>query len=71
MPEFGKPGHYSSCKFKVEMKDFAYYSRNGILTTEPIATDKQWMTQHQYDLEHGKDTPTPSAPAIPKPNGTQ
>lgn len=65
MPEFGKPDRYSVCKFKVEMKDFAYYAHNGTLSTEPIAAFKHWMTQHQYDPEHGKDTPTPNAQGSP------
>jgi hypothetical protein len=57
MPEFGKPGHYNTCNFKVEMKNFAYFARNGNLSTEPAADFKQWMVKHEYDPEHGKDTP--------------
>jgi hypothetical protein len=59
-PEFGKAGSYSTCRFKVQMKDFAYYTHNGALSSEPIATFKDWMTKHQYDPEHGKDEPTPT-----------
>jgi hypothetical protein len=46
MPEFGKEGSYSTCKFKVQMKDFAYYVHNGVLGTEPTDVFKQWMTKH-------------------------
>jgi hypothetical protein len=60
MPEFGKQGSYSTCRLKVQMKDFTYYSHNGTLGTEPIESFKQWMTKHDYDPEHGKDTPTPT-----------
>ena len=44
------------------MKDFTYYSHNGTLGTEPVEAFKQWMTKHDYDPEHGKDTPTPTNP---------
>ena len=62
-PEFGKANSYSSCKLKVQMKDFAYVTRNGNLSMEPTASFKQWMVAHDYDPEHGKDTPTPSKAA--------
>ena len=62
-PEFGKAGSYSTCKLKVQIKDFAYFSRNGNLNTEPAADFKHWMTEHAYDPEHGQNTPTPSKPA--------
>jgi hypothetical protein len=62
IPEFGKQNSYSTCTFKVQMKDFAYFRRNGILRTEPVAAFKEWMVKHDYDPEHGKNTPTPSAP---------
>ncbi len=45
----------TSCELKVDVKDFAYYSHNGTLGTEPVAAFKQWMTQHQYDPEHGME----------------
>lgn len=63
LPEFGKPGSYDTCKFKVQMKDFAYYMRNGSLGSEPSAAFKQWMDKHEYDPEHGKNTPVAAAPA--------
>ena len=56
-PEFGKPNSYNTCHLKVMMKDFAYFSRNGNLNTEPTAQFKAWMVKHEYDPEHGKNTP--------------
>ena len=44
------------------MKDFVYVSHNGNLTTEPIDVFKQWMAKHDYDPEHGKNTPTRNTP---------
>ena len=63
LPEFGKVGSYSTCKFKVQMKDFAYFTHNGTLSTEPSADFKHWMMTHAYDPEHGKDVPTAPAKA--------
>lgn len=67
IPEFGKENSYSTCTFKVQMKDFAYYRHDGLLNSEPIAVFKQWMTKHDYDPEHGKNTPTPTASAAASP----
>jgi hypothetical protein len=63
VPEFGKQDTYNTCKLEVLLKDFAYVMRNGALTTEPIDDYKQWMIKHDYDPEHGKNTPTRLAPA--------
>ena len=65
-PQFGKSG-YDSCHLKVMVKDFAYVSRSGNLTTEPASVFKQWMTRHDYDPEHGKETPTATAPTSAAP----
>jgi uncharacterized protein len=70
MPEFGKVGKYSTCKFKVQVKAFAYYIQNGALSTEPSAVFKQWMTKHEYDPEHGKDVPVFANASVPLPNGS-
>jgi hypothetical protein len=67
-PEFGK-NRYTTCNLKVMVKDFAYTSHNGNLFTEPIEAYKQWMTKHNYDPEHGKDTPTPDGPPATAPGG--
>ncbi len=60
-PQFGKAG-YDTCRLKVQMKDFVYVTRNGNLTSEPSDVFKQWMSKHDYDPEHGKNTPTQLAP---------
>lgn len=55
-PQFGKAG-YDTCHLKVMVKDFAYVTHSGNLTTEPVGTFKQWMVRHQYDPEQGKNAP--------------
>jgi hypothetical protein len=73
MPEFGKADKYDKCRFKVQMKDFAYVLHNGLLGTEPVDRYKDWMTKHEYDPEHGKNTPTlnpPSGQSTPTPQPT-
>jgi hypothetical protein len=59
VPEIGsgKPGVGKRCELKVDLKDFAYYRRSGVVETEPAAAFKEWMVKHQYDPEHGKDEP--------------
>jgi hypothetical protein len=65
-PVMGKPGSMHSCEFKVDMKDFAYFRRNGNTFTEPIAAYRQWMDKHQYDPEHDKNEPiNPAAEPLP------
>jgi hypothetical protein len=60
-----------TCELKVDVKDFAYYSRNGVLETEPVSVFKDWMTKHQYDPEQGKNEPlymqSPASPSEPQP----
>lgn len=58
MPVFGKTGAFWTCNFKTDVKDFAYAARDGRLTSESPADFKTWMTRHDYDPEHGKNTPT-------------
>ncbi len=70
MPQFGKLGSFDTCKFKVQVKDFAYFTKAGVLSSEPTASFKHWMTEHNYDPEHGKDTPTQTTatqPTTPSP----
>jgi hypothetical protein len=57
LPKMGKPGAADACELKVEMKDFAYYRRNGNVETEPQTAFKEWMQKHEYDPEHGKNEP--------------
>ena len=68
-PVLGKPGAMHSCELKVDMKDFAYFRRNGNTYTEPVAAYKQWMDKHQYDPEHGQNEPVnpASGPSEPPP----
>ena len=56
-PQFGKNG-YDSSRLKVMVKDFVYVTRNGVLNTEPENVFKEWMSKHDYDPEHGKNSPT-------------
>ncbi|PYX97658.1 MAG: hypothetical protein DMG64_15040 [Acidobacteria bacterium] len=71
LPEFGKSDKYEKCKLEVQMKDFAYVQRNGALGTEPTESFKQWMVKHDYDPEHGKNTPMPNPPNPQSANGAQ
>jgi hypothetical protein len=61
-----------TCELKVDMKDFAYVSHDGVLQTEPSSVFKDWMAKHQYDPEQGKNEPLylpkPSAPPPPPSN---
>jgi len=59
--QFGKTS-YDTCRLKVLVKDFVYISHNGNLTTEPVDVFKQWMAKHDYDPEHGKNTPLRTTP---------
>jgi hypothetical protein len=65
-PQFGKNG-YDTCTLKVMVKDFVYVAHNGNLTSEPTEVFKQWMVKHDYDPEHGKNTPTQTAPTATNP----
>ena len=75
MPVFGKSGAYWTCNLKTDVKDFAYMTGNGKMGSEPIAQFKTWMEKHDYDPEHGKNTPVrlgPQDAAVPaKPAGSQ
>jgi hypothetical protein len=58
MPVFGKAGSYFTCNFKTDVKTFAYArARNGGLGETPAEQYKVWMNKHEYDPEHGKNTP--------------
>jgi hypothetical protein len=60
LPVFGKTGSYFTCTFKTDVKTFAYTRHNGQLVSEPGDAYKAWMVKHDYDPEHGKDSPTPA-----------
>jgi hypothetical protein len=57
LPVFGKTGAYFTCNLKTDVKDFAYATHNGKMISEPVADFKKWMIRHDYDPEHGKNTP--------------
>ena len=57
LPVFGKAGSYFTCDLKTDVKDFAYYSHDGKLNSEPPEKFKAWMDRHEYDPEHGKNIP--------------
>ena len=71
MPVFGKTGAFFTCNFKTDVKNDAYITRNGHMTSEPSAEFKTWMTKHEYDPEHDKNTPMrltpPPAPSASTP----
>ena len=58
LPVFGKSNAYFTCDLKTAVKDFAYFARNGKLESESPAQFKTWMVNHDYDPEHGKNSPT-------------
>jgi hypothetical protein len=63
MPVFGKSNTYFTCNFKTDVKPFAYAaSKEGRLAEEPAEQYKTWMTKHDYDPEHGKNTPVKLQP---------
>jgi hypothetical protein len=67
-PVMGKPDAFESCELKVSLKeDTAYYRHNGGLEEEPASAFKDWMEKHQYDPEHGKNTPKALASEESKP----
>ena len=63
MPVFGKTGSYYTCDFKTQVKDYAYASHQGRLSSESPADFKAWMVKHDYDPERGKNMPTKAAAA--------
>ncbi len=56
-PVMGKANTYFTCNLKTNVKDYAYFPRNGGLQTESPADFKKWMVRHDYDPEHDKNTP--------------
>jgi hypothetical protein len=61
MPVFGQPNAYFTCDFKTVVKDYAYVSHEGRLSSESPADFKAWMVKHDYDPEHGKNVPMKAA----------
>lgn len=58
LPVFGKSNTYAPCTIKTDVKDFAYATHDGIMSETSSAKYKTWMNRHDYDPEHGKNTPT-------------
>jgi hypothetical protein len=56
-PVFGKSNAYFTCILKTQMKEYVYIMRYGRLDSESPAQFKAWMVKHEYDPEHGKNTP--------------
>ena len=78
LPVYGKTGKFFTCNFNTDVKDFAYFTHSGNMRTEPVEAFKAWMVKHNYDPEHGLNSPTnlkpsdppaaaPPAPAVPPP----
>lgn len=63
LPVFGKSNAYFTCNLKTDVKDFAYAAHDGKMTSEPVEDFKKWMVKHDYDPEHGKNTPMKVQPA--------
>jgi hypothetical protein len=57
LPIFGKSNTFFTCNLKTDVKDFAYASHDGHMTSEPVDQFKAWMVKHDYDPEHGKNQP--------------
>jgi hypothetical protein len=57
LPVFGKTNAYFTCRLKTDVKDFAYATHDGKMISESPAKFKAWMVSHDYDPEHGKNTP--------------
>ena len=69
MPVFGRTNTYFTCNITTDMKDFAYATGNGRMTSEPVADFKAWMVKHDYDPEHGKNMPVNLKPKAASPEG--
>lgn len=67
LPVFGKANSYFTCNLKTDVKDYAYRSHDGRLSSESPADFKAWMNKHDYDPEHGKDVPTRTQSASGQP----
>ena len=64
-PVLGKSSSYFTCTLKTQLKDYAYFLHEGRLDSEPTAEYKAWMQSHDYDPEHGKNTPTGRGGLVP------
>ncbi len=62
LPVFGKTNAYFTCNLKTDVKDYAYVAHDGKMGSEPPEQFKAWMVKHDYDPEHGKNTPVKLEP---------
>jgi hypothetical protein len=61
-PVIGKANNYFTCTLKTDVKPYAYFRRSSNeLASESVEQYKRWMVAHDYDPEHGKNTPTSGA----------
>jgi hypothetical protein len=51
------PAMGDTCELNVDVKESAYYKKDGEVQEEPAAKFKEWMVKHQYDPEHGMNEP--------------
>ena len=61
-PVFGKSNTYFTCDLNTDVKDFVYVRHNDKLQSEAVEKYQAWMAKHNYDPEHGKETPVNIAP---------
>jgi len=67
------PADNDTCELKVDVKEdvyYSYYKDGKRLGEEPAANFKAWMVEHDYDPEHGKNSPVvvvdPADPGEPQ-----
>lgn len=66
-PVFGRSNAYFTCNLKTQVKDYAYVTHNGRMTSEPTAEFKAWMIKHDYDPQQGRNMPVRLEPAAAGP----
>ena len=71
LPVFGQTGSFFTCNLKTDVKDSTYYQYNGRLLSEPVSEFKSWMAKHDYDPEHGKNTPAQMEPGRLRPTSKE
>jgi hypothetical protein len=71
LPQAGKPWNWVSCDLRTEMTaGLVFCWKNGTLAVEAAKVLKNWMVEHQYNPEEGKDEPVLAAGELPGPEGT-
>jgi hypothetical protein len=68
LPRMGHPDQVENCEFQVILKPgIAYTHRNGEVSELPTEAFRQWMVEHDYDPEHGKEVPIRAGSGAPAP----